>query len=586
MFLLNLKRFVKSPVFLIGTLVYIVILYLMQPVHVATGIEDISNSTLTTQSFSFFYFMMISYEFFYQIVKQNLEEIVCVSKMGIMKEKMYGILIFLGIDMILYIVYLTVSMIGTTSILHYFHMDWFWMLVKAYFMYHFLTYLFAILIGMLISMIRSRIKGIFALVVVFSFFSKIIYPIIMQCAASSEKGTHILDILGIMNRNYYVFCDLIYNYTTEAVNLQRIMFWVLLAISLFLLVVNKKRKKIVTGIMFVVTFVDFLFYMQPSGERYVYGNWGAYMDEQQYYSLLYWKNEGKADEHKRIGRTYQTPNFKITKYKAALYPKRVLHASVDVMVDQYGLDQYCFTLYHGYKLQKVMDQNGEELVFEQDIDHVLVKTNKAHHVEAIHFEYEGYSRKYVATSQALFLAGNFPYLPNAGWNEYMIEPIGDHWQVGYNLKGAMYPIYYDIQIDAGQKVYSNLKEIEANHYTGVSEGATFAASPFIERMQLKNCVVYYPVLAANYRGENLEKTGKKYEDAVDALKRKEQEKGNLLVIFDLSSVMDADISWYIAKDHMIASADQLQELYDYYMEAGCTIDHTKWDKEEADLEGN
>lgn len=53
MFYINLKRFIKSPVFLLGTLAYMIILYLMQPIHTATGIEDISNTALSTQTFSF-----------------------------------------------------------------------------------------------------------------------------------------------------------------------------------------------------------------------------------------------------------------------------------------------------------------------------------------------------------------------------------------------------------------------------------------------------------------------------------------------------------------------------------------------------
>ena len=117
--------------------------------------------------------------------------------MGAGREKIYGLLIFLGLDLILYIVYLTVSIIGTTSVLKEFNTDWFIMLVKAYFIYHFLTYFFALLAGMLIAMIPSRIKGFFALVTVFSMFSRILYPIMMNSVANSERWTHVIDIFGI-----------------------------------------------------------------------------------------------------------------------------------------------------------------------------------------------------------------------------------------------------------------------------------------------------------------------------------------------------------------------------------------------------
>lgn len=583
MFLLNLKRFLKSPVFLLGTLGYIIVLYSMIPVHVATGIEDVSNSTLTTQAFSFFYFMMISYEFFYQIKSRQLEEIVQMSRMGLVREKLYGILIFVGMDLILTIVFLVASMIGTTSVIKTVNLDWLKMLAKAYLIYHFLTYLFAILLGMLTAMIRSRIRGFFMLVLSYSLFSKILYPIIIQCVNRSERWTHIVDILGIMNRNYSMFCDLIYNYTTEYVNLQRILFWIMLTVSISALVINRKRYKWVTGTAFVLTGIVWLFYIQPSGERYVYGDWGAYMDDQHYYGLQYYREDTSADGSEGIGRRYKDSDYKIMKYEGELAPGRVLKASIDVFVDRPDLEEYCFTLYHGYVLKNVTDDRGETLVFDQDIDHVLVKTNTSHNIKKIHFDYEGYSRKYVATSQAVFLAGNFPYLPNSGWNEYMKEPVGNAWNLAYNLKGAMYAIDYDLHIDTKQTVFSNLAKADTGHYVGKSKGATFVASPFVKKMELKNCIVYYPILAAQYRNENIETAKREYEDSVDEIEGMRGGTAEPLIVFALDGVMDTDISWYVADDHVIASSDALQELYAYYKESGCTIDHTKWDAEESEI---
>lgn len=582
---LNIKRFFKSPIFLIGTLTYVIVLFIMMPVHVATGIEDISNSTLTTQAFSFLYFMMISYEFFYQTKHRQLEEIIYVSHMRPMWEKSYGILMFAAMDLILTVTFLVISMAGTTSVLKSFNMDWFIMLTKAYFIYHFLTYFFAILLGMLTAIISSRIKGFFVLVMSFSLFSKILYPIMMQCVSSSEKWTHIIDIFGIMNRNYYMFCDLIYNYTTEAVNLQRVLFWIVLTAAIAFLVINRKRSKIFTATAWIAAGVFFVFYIQPSGERYVYGDWGAYMDEQQYYGLLYHSDAGgyrPAETHDGIGRMYRSADYKITKYEGKLSPGRVLKASIDVFVDRSDLKEYCFTLYHGYVLKKVTDDNGDALTFEQDVDHVLVKTNALRNISKIHFEYEGYSRKYIATRQMVFLAGNFPYLPNSGWNEYMVEPIGNYWQVEHNLKGAMYQIDYDLCIDTKLTVFSNLEKKKNGHYTGKSEGATFVASPFVKEMKLRNCTVYYPILAVPYRNENLEATKREYEEAVDQIRGMRNETTKPLLIFPLDSIMDANISWYIANDHVIAPASQLQELYTYYNKTGCTIDHTKWDAEQTE----
>ena len=131
MFLLNIKRFVKSPVFLISTVAYFVILYVMQPTHIAKGIEDISNSTLTTQPFSFLFFMMISYESFYQINVSKLGELISVSGYGVIREKCYGLLIFLGLDMVMYVMFLVISAQGTASVMREWNTAWFVMLEKA-----------------------------------------------------------------------------------------------------------------------------------------------------------------------------------------------------------------------------------------------------------------------------------------------------------------------------------------------------------------------------------------------------------------------------------------------------------------------
>lgn len=577
MFLLALKRYFKSSVILLGTILYIVVLYLMLPVHRATGIEELSNATLTTQTFSFFFFLIISYEYFYQIQKSKLEEIVKTTSRGESYDKFFGVILFMLLNLILYLVFLVSSFVSTVKVMNTVNFNWLWHLAKTFSVYHFLTYFLGIIIGMLISEISSRLRGFFTLIIVFSFFSRVLYPVMMQSVNFSEKWTHIVDVFGIMNRNYTIFCDLVYNYTTENVNFQRIFFWIFLTISIYCVVHYRERRKIVTCVMWGVTSILFLCYIQPSGERYVYGDWGTYMEEQQYYSLVYEDAKNKDC----IGRKYKKHDFKIVRYEATLTPKRTLKARVDVFVDKTKLDYYDFTLYHGYEIERVTDEKGETLSFEQNIDHVRIQTNKKHCIKKIHFEYQGYSRKYVSTEQTMYLAGNFPYLPNAGWNEYMIEPNENEWQIGCNLKGAMYQSEYDIQISMKLPVYSNLKRDKRGHFVGKTEGATFLASPFVAKKKLKNCTLYYPVLSRLYWNDRIKETMKQYEEAIETVKKSQRDKEQEIHVFAMSGVMDPEITWYVAMDQFIASASNIEELYSYYKETGCTIDHTKWDQEES-----
>ncbi len=571
MFLLNIKRFVKSPVFLISTVAYFVILYVMQPTHIAKGIEDISNSTLTTQPFSFLFFMMISYEFFYQINISKLGELISVSGYGVIREKCYGLLIFLGLDLVMYVMFPVISAQGTASVMREWNTAWFVMLAKAYLIYHFLTYLFAILAGLLISFIHSRIRAFGVLIFVFSLFSQIILPVLMQCVNASEKWTHIMDIFGIMNRNYYIYCDLYYNYSVENVNIQRVLFWILLTLSILSAVVNRGKKHILTGMLFAASFVTFVFYIQPAGYRYVGGDWGAYMEEQQYYTLLY------DNVKEGIARSYKDADFKVLKYEGELSAKRVLEASLDLTVDKEYLEQYCFTLYHGYQVREVSDQDGNGLSFEQQGDHVLVRNDASGPVTKLHFEYSGFSRKYVATSQAVFLGGNFPYVPHPGWNVYKSEPVEVHddpmvtqsWDVSeYGLKGLGYKTDYDLWFHTAGTVYSNLDEKEPSHFAGTSEGATFVACDYIREMKIRNCTVYYSALCAPYFRFNLDETVKRYEDVIDeysALGDWENMK-----IFDMMFFGDGTLIHYYASDHMISDDDNIPRFYPYYLETGKT----------------
>ena len=115
-------------------------------------------------------------------------------------------------------------------------------------------------------------------------------------------------------------------------------------------------------------------------------------------------------------------------------------------------------MYHAYQLKKVLDADGNELAFEQDGDHVLVKVGESRQTQRIRFIYKGYSRRSVTTSQAIFLEGNFPYLPMPGWREYAKETKENTRFVAYDQKGLGYPTDFSLSVHTKQKVYSNLSE--------------------------------------------------------------------------------------------------------------------------------
>ncbi len=577
MFLLNIKRFIKSPVFLVASICYVVMLYTMVSIQTPTAIEDVSNSALVTQTFSFLFFMILSYEFFYQTRLHKMNEIISVSKLGEWKEKMYGLLLFALFDLVLCVIYFAISVWGFQCVIGEVNIDWNVMLLQVCFVNHFLLYLFAILVGMLASMIQSRLRGFTFLLGVFSVFSRVMLPIIMQFVNYSNRLTHIFDVLGIMNRSFGAFLDLFYNYSTEAVNVQRIMVWILMTILFLALSMSRKKINVVTMGTLVATIVMFILYIQPSGERYISGDWGVYMADQHYYSELFSGDEiegyESAGDYEGIGRKYKDPNFQVQSYSGKLSAKRLLKASIDVTIDENNLDEYSFTLYHGYEIKKITDQDGNSLPFEQDVDHVLVKNPSESKIEKIHFEYVGYSRKYVATNQAIFLAGNFPYLPYPGWMEYKPEPVDDVFDTGsYNLRGLPYETEYDIFFDTEKEILSNLNEISPSRFVGKSQGATFVYSKFMREHKLKNGTLYYSMLDAQYYAQNKEQTFAEWERKLANAKISMWGEG--LKIFDMACMGDGDLVWYVASDHTI---DFEPELGEFYLENGYTPNYMEMD---------
>lgn len=562
MFFLTIKRFVKSPVFLTGTIIYFILLYFLLPTHVANVLEGISNSTLTTVAFSFIFFAFSSYEFFYRIKIYKLEELVKVSPLGELREKIYGFSFFALLDFVVYVLFVSISMWGAVEVLGYFNQEWFLMIIKSFFVHHFLVYLFAVLLGMIVALINDRILAVGTLTIVFAFFSRILLPIIMFSAANSEERTKILDIFGIMNRNYFVLTDLYYNYSYEKVEFQRIFFWIFLSVAILFFFVLRKRKIECSLGFLLCAIVCFCLFVQPSGERYVGGDWGAYMEDSQYYSV-HWYTVGSSKDYKKIGRKYREAGFKVLKYSGRISAKRQLETQLDVEVDEPNLEEYCFTLYHGYQVEKVLDPEGVQLPFEQDIDHILVRNPQNKNLSVMRFIYSGHSRKYVATSQAVFLTGNFPYIPYPGFRQYKKEvEDGIYCDNDYDLSGLAYQVEYDIEFDTKNKVYSNLDSKDQIHFSGRTKGASFFASPFLKTAEIDGATVYYSEIGGEFMPANLDQSLKKCENAIKGRGGIGLKKN--LKIFCPGAMGDNETSWYMNEDSIVATPYGIEDLVDFY----------------------
>ena len=581
MFCLNIKRYIKSPLFVCVTILYFVLLFVMIPVpKSSTLLSEVTNGTLMTQPFSFLFFMLASYEFFYQIKKHHLQETVAISRMGLLGEKLYGILLFLVLDLVITACVFFVSMWSTTKWLGFFSREYFWLLIKLFVVQHFLTYAFAVLLGVLASTITSRVVSCSMMMAVFSCFSRVLFPVLITFADSSEPATHVVDILGIMGRNYVELSDMFYEYTTEAVNTQRILFWLFLCLFILLLRLTKGKYRWTAYGSLLCAAVCFCLYIQPSGERYCGSTSWNINNEQDYYYELFFSGKKEygyetPEEHKGIGRKYKEADFKALSYTGDLTIQRILAADIEIEVDREQLPEYRFTLYHAYHLKKVQDADGNDLSFEQDGDHVLVKVGEGQQTKRIRFVYTGYSQRNVTTSQAIYLPGNFPYLPMPGWQEYAKEVVGNARTIAYDVKGLGYPTDFSLSVHTKQKVYSNLSEEQPHTFVGRSEGVTLIASPFMRTVKIQKATLCYSYLSGLFRQENYKVTIAEYEKVLQ--KYPELNRPDM-TFFECGCAAGNGEPQYYASDHIVAFAEYIDREYLRYKKMGYTP--SKYDMEE------
>ena len=106
-------------------------------------------------------------------------------------------------------------------------------------------------------------------------------------------------------------------------------------------------------------------------------------------------------EHPDGKKAKREVQFQISEYTADLRVFTKLHAKVTMKIDTPDLEEYTFTLYHGYKIKSAKDQNGNALQFKQEEDHFTVAPNG--NTTEITVKYSGFSPVFLFKR-----AGHFP----------------------------------------------------------------------------------------------------------------------------------------------------------------------------------
>lgn len=459
----TIKLFCKSPsvvipflLLLTGENVVLVLIYqaFMEVVHNpdVAGTADPAfyyKDILEICFLIFIFFLFISYEFMRKIKEASMEEILCVGESSGWVIRINQMLVLgsaavihtLNISVYLWLGYKVLNTPGlyTGEIL------------KMLFLDIFLLSLASIGIGYLISKLTNRFAG-YAVMLGILF---LILPNTADLLLDYQIDYHIpvfalRDLIYLIPPDITAVSDALYGMPLEGYRVAAMFFWILSALFVlgWGLLRDKKKIRFLYGIaMTAVLFVTGYLVEDKGSVLLMSDHPDSVIMEKAGYNM-----QGPGKEEKAA--------FTVSAYDMELSMKKELAAVVTVTVKaEKTLPEYIFTLYHGYRIKKIVDDRGNVLPFQQEGDYVTVDNGSLAPVKTLCFSYQGHSPTFYANSKACFLPGLFPYYPQAGFREV--------YQDLHFVGGDEPEADYRIRVLDQRSVVSNLKE-----NNGVLEGRT------------------------------------------------------------------------------------------------------------------
>ena len=432
------------------------------------------SSSLELCLLSFIILYYASYEFFYLFRYSHIDETLYSHKNGKFRTLISSITVFLFIPAIEFFIAFGFNIIifilsGMSDYSYLFH------IFSVLFLYVFFGGIIPILLGAIFAQKSKRIVSYASMALIVFLISDVSKFIFGSLSDSTKINfweikyffAYILpnDLNWTVNYDYGMYAE-IYRWNLT-------IFWIFLLLLLIfkLCYIKKTSLKVVTLLLTLLISTSNLIGYFYGGSHLEKGEGldGNYMADYLFYS----KNEPKIQE----------PNFEVKSYNMDLNIWRELKADISMTLSNKSLDYYNFTLYHGYKVSKITDIDGNDLKYSRDGDYITVNGNG--NLQTIKIKYSGYSPILYSNSQACSLLGFFPYYPVPGFyeirNEYFTyKPLEIKSKAEFNIK-----------VDSARQIYSNLSEIDnrKNCFSGVTTSPTLI-SGFYKSNSSDNYEIY------------------------------------------------------------------------------------------------
>ncbi len=420
-------------------------------------------SSLASQSMvsiiAFVFFVFAAYEYIYDIKFTNLSEAISTAAKGKKRTYLSHIFVLLLVagmfstfTLVCNLICVAFLEVGTVALaLHAF---------MATFVNYFLVSCLGVMIGTFAGCFLTRLPGY-----LFCTLCVLLPTQVFRSFLSSINMFSVYDFFNFFSPDLTTTSNGVTGINVQGYRICRILFFVFLFLLPVILSLYK-REKIKRTVFSFAAFAALAVCLSVSLMPWSKLDTDGQLTSQD--RLFYLQNSPKTE----------AADFVIESYGMDLKIRNQLYAEVEMELSATAKDKYIFTLYHGFEISGVEDENGKPLEFEQDGDYFTVESTSS----KITVVYSGWHYQYYSNEQGVFLSGSFPYYPRAG---YIDSSAGNQ----YEPLLADTVSFFDVEIDSFYDVYSNLDG--KNSFSGETDNLTLMGGFFVTDLDVNGTRVVY-----------------------------------------------------------------------------------------------
>lgn len=285
--------------------------------------------------------------------------------------------------------------------------------LESVFVYVTIPAIFAIIMALVIRKIKNDLVSVCTLMLVGLLFTYNIIQAVLQVPGSvvnAEICTKVCSFFQLFNHSLMTTFvkPCIYDPFPVTVNAAAVnISWVLLALVLYFWG-KIKWKSIILTVMYLAAVVIAVL---PGSQYYVYLNNSFLIQEKKVNDSVLADAQYYSDN--TFAQQKEEAFFQITDYDMVIKAGNTSHFTTTITLADNELTEYTFTLYHGYKVKSVTDEDNNAVEYVQNGDELVIKYPQGN-LKKVTLKYSGATNKYMAGPVYTCLPAYYIYYPVAG----------------------------------------------------------------------------------------------------------------------------------------------------------------------------